>query len=144
MELPLKKERIQYIDAMRGFTMLLVVFAHIETFSFDYASTGNITFLGEMFQLFRMPLFFFVSGFIAYKAQVDWNIRYCWDLIKKKFQEHKFHLVDEVLELDKKNREAKLNGDNLDVLKLQPAGKNPMDWRSFVNGLHGADIKIGE
>ena len=33
--------------------------------------------------------------------------------IKKKFQDHKLALVDEVLELDKKNREAKLNGDNL-------------------------------
>ena len=33
--------------------------------------------------------------------------------IKKKFQNPKLVLVDEVLELDKKNREAKLNGDNL-------------------------------
>jgi len=33
--------------------------------------------------------------------------------IKKKFQNQKLVLVDEVLELDKKNREAKLNGDNL-------------------------------
>ena len=33
--------------------------------------------------------------------------------IKKKFQDHKLILVDEVLELDRKNREAKLNGDNL-------------------------------
>ena len=33
--------------------------------------------------------------------------------IKKKFQDHKLILVDEVLELDQKNREAKLNGDNL-------------------------------
>ena len=33
--------------------------------------------------------------------------------IKKKFQDHKLVLVNEVLELDKKNREAKLNGDNL-------------------------------
>ena len=33
--------------------------------------------------------------------------------IKKKFQDQKLALVDEVLELDKKNREAKLNGDNL-------------------------------
>lgn len=33
--------------------------------------------------------------------------------IKKKFQDQKLVLVDEVLELDKKNREAKLNGDNL-------------------------------
>ena len=34
------------------------------------------------------------------------------DNIKKKFQDQKLVLVDEVLELDKKNREAKLNGDN--------------------------------
>ena len=33
--------------------------------------------------------------------------------IKKKFQDHKLVLVDEVIELDKKYREAKLNGDNL-------------------------------
>ena len=33
--------------------------------------------------------------------------------MKKKFQDHKLVLVDEVLELDKKNRESKLNGDNL-------------------------------
>ena len=33
--------------------------------------------------------------------------------IKKKFQNHKLVLVDEVLELDKKNREAKLHGDDL-------------------------------
>ena len=33
--------------------------------------------------------------------------------IKKKFQDHKLVLVDEVIELDKKNREAKLKGDEL-------------------------------
>ena len=33
--------------------------------------------------------------------------------IRRKFQDQKLVLVDEVLELDKKNREAKLNGDNL-------------------------------
>ena len=33
--------------------------------------------------------------------------------IKKKFQDHKLGLVDEVIDLDQKNREAKLNGDNL-------------------------------
>ncbi|MCI8362525.1 MAG: serine--tRNA ligase [Clostridia bacterium] len=33
--------------------------------------------------------------------------------IKKKFQEHKLVLVDEVIELDSKNREAKLKGDEL-------------------------------
>ena len=33
--------------------------------------------------------------------------------IKKKFQDHKLPMVDEVLELDKKNRELKLKGDDL-------------------------------
>ncbi|MBP3800793.1 MAG: serine--tRNA ligase [Clostridia bacterium] len=33
--------------------------------------------------------------------------------IKKKFQDHKLVLVDEVIDLDKKNREAQLKGDNL-------------------------------
>ena len=33
--------------------------------------------------------------------------------IKRKFQNHKLVLVDEVLDLDVKNRQAKLNGDNL-------------------------------
>ena len=33
--------------------------------------------------------------------------------IKKKFQDEKLPLVDEIIELDKKNREAKQNGDKL-------------------------------
>ena len=33
--------------------------------------------------------------------------------IKKKFQDYKLPLVDEVLDLDKKNRDLKLNGDEL-------------------------------
>ena len=39
--------------------------------------------------------------------------------IKKKFQDQKLILVDEVLELDKKNREVKLNGDNLRAKRKQ-------------------------
>ena len=33
--------------------------------------------------------------------------------IKKKYQEEKLELVDKVIELDKKSRELKANGDNL-------------------------------
>lgn len=32
----------------------------------------------------------------------------------------------------------------LEILRLQPAGKKPMDWKSFVNGLRGGEIKIGD
>ena len=39
--------------------------------------------------------------------------------IKKKFQDHKLVLVDEVIDLDKKNREAQLKGDNLRAERKQ-------------------------
>ncbi len=39
--------------------------------------------------------------------------------IKKKFQDHKIPLVDEIYELDKKYRDCKLKGDNLRSLKNQ-------------------------
>ena len=46
--------------------------------------------------------------------------------------------------MDVKILSTKLDGNKLDIVQLQPAGKKPMDWRSFVNGLRGAEIKIGE
>ena len=46
--------------------------------------------------------------------------------------------------IDVKILKTKLNNNELEILQLQPAGKNPMDWRSFVNGLRGAEIKYGE
>lgn len=46
--------------------------------------------------------------------------------------------------MDVKILSTRLDGDKLDILQLLPAGKKPMDWRSFVNGLHGAEINIGE
>ena len=46
--------------------------------------------------------------------------------------------------IDVKILETRIENANLQIIKIQPAGKNPMDWKSFVNGLHGADIKYGE
>ena len=45
---------------------------------------------------------------------------------------------------DVKILETKIDNGVLRIVRLQPAGKNPMDWKSFVNGLHGAEIKYGE
>ena len=44
--------------------------------------------------------------------------------IKKKFQDYKLNLVDEVLDLDKKNRDAKLHGDE---------SKNEKEFTKFGN-----------
>ncbi len=44
---------------------------------------------------------------------------------------------------DVKILETRLENNELKIVKIQPAGKNAMDWKSFVNGLHGADITYG-
>lgn len=46
--------------------------------------------------------------------------------------------------MDVKILETKIDNGELKIIKIQPSGKNPMDWKSFINGLHGAEIKYGE
>ena len=46
--------------------------------------------------------------------------------------------------IDVKILETRVENNELKILRIQPADKKPMDWRSFVNGLHGAEIKFGE
>ncbi len=45
--------------------------------------------------------------------------------------------------IDVKILETRISNGILEIVKIQPAGKNSMDWRSFVNGLHSAEIKYG-
>lgn len=52
--------RIGYIDAMRGMTMILVVYAHICHFCLGDATMG----FNRIFFLFRQPCFFFISGWL--------------------------------------------------------------------------------
>ena len=75
-----KSTRIEYIDAMRGFTMLLVVYSHILTFGYSgeferlFGGGGKLLSFNELFVIFRMPLFFFISGFILYRKDLDWTL----------------------------------------------------------------------
>ena len=62
--------------------MILVVFAHVE--SFGFFGFGYESVIGKLFQSFRMPLFFFISGFIAYKKDRVWNGSTVGNLLKKK------------------------------------------------------------
>lgn len=77
----MNKKRIEYIDALRGFTMILVVFSHVELFTFNIDPP---LFINEVFISFRMPLFFFISGFIGYKACVEWTGKTWWAMSRKK------------------------------------------------------------
>ena len=46
--------------------------------------------------------------------------------------------------VDVKILETRIENRELKILTIQPSGKNPMDWRAFVNGQRGAEIKYGE
>ncbi len=63
--------RLEWLDAMRGFTMLLVVAYHVAQFAFalPLKQSASMPFL----VLVRMPLFFFVSGFLAYNPRATWK-----------------------------------------------------------------------
>lgn len=73
--------RISYIDALRGFTICLVVFGHVNS-SIGMPPYDSV--LGYFFSTFRMPMFFFISGFVTYKTLSMWNTDFFLDIIAKK------------------------------------------------------------
>ena len=74
-------QRIEYLDALRGFTMILVVLTHVSGFVFNAENEANFHFYLKQF---RMPLFFFVSGFVFYKENFKWDISNIITFLKKK------------------------------------------------------------
>ena len=77
----IQKKRIRYIDALRGFTMILVVWGHV---MLAMGLGGYSTVLGSIFLTFRMPMFFFISGYIAYKSLERWDFSLYKQLMCKK------------------------------------------------------------
>lgn len=79
-----ENKRIEYIDCMRGFTMILVVACHVAAFCLGI--TDSTPSIHPILYEFRMPLFFFISGFVLYREGVIWNFSHISSfLIKKKF-----------------------------------------------------------
>ncbi len=76
------QQRIGYIDALRGFTMFLVVLNHVAALCWQI-TPGTPSFHTYLTQI-RMPMFFFISGFVLYKAGVEWNGSYIVSFFKKK------------------------------------------------------------
>lgn len=79
-----QNKRLPWLDAMRGFTMILVVAYHVAQFAFheNEKTSAALPFL----VLMRMPLFFFVSGFLAYRAAFSWTIPNALKLAWKKLK----------------------------------------------------------
>ena len=70
------KQRIEYIDAMRGFTMILVVYSHVCNYCLGDKWMG----WNDVFFLFRLPCFFFISGWLFEPVRES-----IWSVVKKKF-----------------------------------------------------------
>ena len=64
--------------------MILVVAYHVAQFSFH--ETEKTSAALPFLVLMRMPLFFFVSGFLAYKASFSWTIPNALKLTWKKLK----------------------------------------------------------
>ena len=57
--------RLKYIDCLRGAAMFMVVYSHIMSFCLTgYAPSP----LGAWMRAVMLPLFFFISGYVSYKA----------------------------------------------------------------------------
>jgi len=64
--------------------MIMVVANHVAQMGFEeeWKHSSSLQFL----LLFRMPLFFFISGFLAYKASLVWNLPTFGQLVGKKLR----------------------------------------------------------
>lgn len=74
-------KRIEYIDALRGVTMILVIYFHIACYSFGNDDMAY----NSIIEKFRMPTFFFISGWVFFKANRMWDHNTIKGIISKKF-----------------------------------------------------------
>lgn len=65
------KQRLVYIDVLRGICMFVVAYTHIVQFCInDAPKTGIHQFLTLLF----LQMFFFISGFVGYKDSEKWSL----------------------------------------------------------------------
>ncbi len=78
------KKRLGYIDAMRGFGILSVIYSHLVVMGMrgsEYQSS-----VAPIVQLYFMPLFFFISGYLSIKIGYVQTTSELRDLVLKKIK----------------------------------------------------------
>lgn len=63
----MERKRLVYVDCLRGVAMWMVVYSHIVSFAMGHIAPSP---LGRFFNAVMLPLFFFISGFCAYKENL--------------------------------------------------------------------------
>lgn len=74
--------RIGYLDALRGFIMLVIVTFHVTFFCF-HATSKVCSFTWYLMQI-TLPMFFFISGFLVYRPDVKWDLGYLGRFLRRK------------------------------------------------------------
>jgi len=80
---PSNKIRIEYMDALRGTSILFVVMIHVGGFCLNISS-DTPSFLHYISEFF-LALFFFISGYMCYKGEINWSLKDCSQYIRTKF-----------------------------------------------------------
>jgi fucose 4-O-acetylase-like acetyltransferase len=75
------KERLIYVDQIKGIAILLVIMGHL--IQFNGLGTDNAVF--EFIYSFHMPLFFIISGYIGFKTVNIHSVKSYGSFLKKKF-----------------------------------------------------------
>lgn len=76
----MEKERIAYLDALKCLAILLMIDIHVRS-SNGFSAYESLS--AQLIYAPTLPIFFFVSGFLAYKQSMD--IKSFFDNIRKKF-----------------------------------------------------------
>lgn len=82
------KQRIAYIDAIRGFVIFFVVYSHVQLYTFGtFGHIQSAWTISNLFSDLLMPIFFFLSGFLMYRVNrfKDWSL--CIDFLQRKGKE---------------------------------------------------------
>ena len=86
-------ERIKWIDSLKGFAILLVVFAHVAEryYKFDLAPSATPVFqtVFNVIYSFHMPLFFIISGYLFQLSYMTPS----WEQKKGRFWKHWLNLA---------------------------------------------------
>lgn len=64
--------RINYLDVLRGLSMLMVIYCHVRLFSFKLSPESSP--IGTFFNAVMVHMFFFISGYLAYKRERLWSV----------------------------------------------------------------------
>jgi len=72
------KVRVEYLDALRGYVMILVVLAHVPMYCYHHIEGFSFS---QIPATFHMPLFFFISGWFFKNG----NTKRIWTVTKMKF-----------------------------------------------------------